>query len=343
MFFKRLDTTLKRKPQRTKNILSHDYATKLVECLIGEEPNSSQFCGKTMSWLQKLRVIVRATPDHLMSRDSWIDAIAMALKDMKIDFLPARTKNGLTAVNLEIIVHPHSQRFAVEIIVPMVVPTRQVTVVPNINLPPVATAPNLDPHPVVSAFHGAVLPFSIPLGNQVPPCLAEAYQKEMQTWKKAELDADNLIKVERRQPAKDRAVALETFFKTTYSVFNFDDPYHRMLVTTGLILRLSEPIPNAEKQREHLDWVYKIKKDKDRWLLMFVITGVYYASSNLRREMEEKVSKELRENIKSTLGIGFNYVADPCFSHVQDFSFDVSELGTCDLDRGRREERSSVD
>ena len=43
---------------------------------------------------------------------------------------------------------------------------------------------------------------------------------------------------------------------------------------------------------------------------MFVITGVYYASSNLRREMEEKVSKELRENIKSTLCIAFNYVAD---------------------------------
>ena len=216
-----------------KNILSRDYATKLVECLIGEEPNLSQFCGKTMSWLEKLRVIVHATPDHLMSRGSWIDAIATTLKDMKVDFLPARTKKGMTAVNLEVIVHPHSQRFAVEIVVPMVVPTQQVTVVPNINLPPVATASNLDPQPIVTA---AVLPFSVPLGNQVPPCLAEAYQKEMQTWKQAEVDADNLTKVERRQPAKDRAFALATFFETTYSVFNFDNPYHRTLVTTGLIL-----------------------------------------------------------------------------------------------------------
>ena len=286
-----LDKGLKReKGPRIGNVAAHEYATELFMHLSQDDPNittSNRFDSRSMSWLTKLRVIIRkatSMPNRIMDDASWIGVIVAILKEQNIHFLPGRTKSGLSAVCFQVIVYPQPQGSGVR-------PRQQATEVVN-----------PEPSQTATTQSSTTLPFSLPL-NEIPECLSESIQKEVDIWKKSQVDADKICDIEKRQFAKERAAALETFFTKSYATLDLTNHYHRSLVTTGLILRLSNVIPSAEKDRPRLDWVYKhsCHKDKDRWLLMFVVIGVYHASRELQMEMENLLSKPLRDNIKTTL------------------------------------------
>jgi hypothetical protein len=251
---------------------------------------------RSMSWLTKLGAVIRTAArmrNPVMDDASWINAIVTILKEQNIRFLPAKRKSGLSAVCLQVLTYPQPQGSGVCSFSPF----QQGPEVVN----PCGSQ-------IVTAHSGAVLPFSIPL-HSVPECLAESIRKEIDIWKKAHVDADKISDVGKRNYSKQRSAALETFFAKSYAMLDIVNHYHHVLITTGLMLRLSDVIPNAEKDHKDcgpLDWVYKhsCNRDKDRWLLMFVITGVYYASRELQTEIESLLPKVLRDNIKTTLGIG---------------------------------------
>jgi hypothetical protein len=232
---------------------SQEYSRALMDLIWADEydPQSTfRFANSTMSWVDKLQNLVHAAnrmPRPPMDKERWIAAFVSLLQEKLIYFVPSIATKLLSAKRIKRITHPVKQRH-----IQVVIPVRQTTQM-------------MAPTPLLPRIG-----FTFPL-TDIPPELTREHEKEVQRWES--------------KPGQ-KSTVLKKLFTEAYETLSISVPYHRILVTIGRILILSTPIPIAEPGRAPLQWAtgHKPKKDKNRWLYLFVIIGLHYSNPDIQTE-----------------------------------------------------------
>lgn len=268
-------------------VTSQEYSRGLMDlvCADDYDPKSTfHFANSAMFWVDKLQRLVHVAnrmPRPPMCKEMWITKFESILREKSIHFVPSIATRHLSAKRIKRVIHP-VKRSTVQVVIHPVKRSRIQVVIPvRQGTQRAAPArPNEQSHTLLPRLGFTLSPTAI------PPELIREHKNEIERLES--------------KPCQKSTVLMK-LFREAYETLDLSLPYHRVLITIGRILILSTPIPIAEPGKAPLQWEtsHDPKKDKYRWLYLFVILGLHHVNPRLQAQS----AKENKKFIKAHFGL----------------------------------------